>query len=63
MDGLDLQFAADVEKIRLQSRGQRSFDYHANLETGVDAMCSRAAGVAHEQLIDVVRNSFIAGRC
>ena len=51
-----------VDKIRLHLAGKLHADYHANLGKGLDAMWLKAAGVTHEQMIDIVRNSFIDGQ-
>src|SRR5258707_13945278 len=51
-----------VDKIRLHLAGKLHSDYHANFGKGFDAMWLKAAGVAHEQMIEVVRNSFIDGQ-
>lgn len=51
-----------VDKIRLHLAGKLHSDYHANLGKGFDAMWLKAAGVAHEQMVEVVKNSFIDGQ-
>lgn len=51
-----------VDKIRLHIAGKLHLDYHANLGKGFDAMWLKAAGVTHEQMVEVVRNSFIDGQ-
>ena len=51
-----------VDKIRLHLAGKLHSDYQANLGRGFDAMWLKAAGVAHEQMLDVVKNSFIDGQ-
>lgn len=51
-----------VDKIRLHLAGKLHSDYQANLGRGFDAMWLKAAGVTHEQMLDVVKNSFIDGQ-
>ena len=51
-----------VDKIRLHLAGKLHPDYHANLGKGFDAMWLKAAGVTHEQMIEVVKSSFIDGQ-
>jgi hypothetical protein len=51
-----------IDKIRLHLAGKLHPDYHANFGKGFDAMWLKAAGVAHEQMIEVVKNSFIDGQ-
>ena len=51
-----------VDKIRLHVAGKLHPDYHANFGKGFDAMWLKAAGVAHEQMIEAVKNSFIDGQ-
>jgi hypothetical protein len=51
-----------VDKIRLHLAGKLHPDYHANLGRGFDAMWLKAAGVTHEQMIEVVKKSFIDGQ-
>jgi len=51
-----------VDKIRLHLAGKLHSDYHANFSKGFDAMWLKAAGVTHEQMIEVVKNSFIDGQ-
>jgi hypothetical protein len=51
-----------IDKIRLHAAGKLHADYHANLGKGFDAMWLKAAGVAHEQMIEVVKKSFIDGQ-
>jgi hypothetical protein len=51
-----------VDKIRLHLAGKLHLDYQANFGKGFDAMWLKAAGVTHEQMIDVVKNSFIDGQ-
>jgi hypothetical protein len=51
-----------IDKIRLHLAGKLHSDYHANFSKGFDAMWLKAAGVAHEQMVDVVKGSFIDGQ-
>jgi hypothetical protein len=51
-----------VDKIRLHLAAKLHPDYHANFGKGFDAMWLKAAGVTHEQMTDVVKNSFIDGQ-
>jgi hypothetical protein len=51
-----------VDKIRLHLAGKLHSDYQANLGKGFDAMWLKAAGVTHEQMIEVVKKSFIDGQ-
>jgi len=51
-----------IDKIRLHLAGKLHSDYQANLGKGFDAMWLKAAGIAHEQMVEVVRNSFIDGQ-
>jgi hypothetical protein len=51
-----------VDKIRLHLAGKLHPDYHANLGKGFDAMWLKAAGVTHEQMIEVVKKSLIDGQ-
>lgn len=51
-----------VDKIRLHLAGKLHNDYRANFGKGFDAMWLKAAGVSHEQMIEVVKNSFIDGQ-
>jgi hypothetical protein len=48
-----------VDKIRLHLAGKLHPDYHANLGKGFDALWLKAAGVMHEQMIELVKKSFI----
>ena len=50
-----------VDKIRLQLAGKLHPDYQPNLGKGFDAMWLKAAGVSHEQMVEVVRNSVTDG--
>ena len=51
-----------VDKIRLHLAGKLHPDYHANLGKGFDAMWLKVAGLTHEQMIEVVKKSFIDGQ-
>lgn len=51
-----------VDKIRLHLAGKLHPDYHANFGKGFDAMWLKAAGLTHDQMIEVVKNSFIDGQ-
>lgn len=48
-----------VDKIRLHLAGKLASDYHPNLGRGFDAMWLKAAGVTHEEMVEVVKNAFI----
>ncbi len=50
-----------VDKIRLHLAGKLHPDYHANLGKGFDAMWLKAAGVSHDQMVELVKKSFIDG--
>lgn len=45
-----------VDKIRLHLAGKLHADYQENFGKGFDALWLKHAGVAHEQMIDVVKN-------
>ena len=51
-----------VDKIRLHLAGKLHSDYTGNLGKGFDALWLKHAGVAHEQMVDVVRNSATDGQ-
>jgi hypothetical protein len=51
-----------LDKIRLHLAGKLHSDYQANLGKGFDAMWLKAAGVTHEQMVEVVKKSFIDGQ-
>jgi hypothetical protein len=51
-----------VDKIRLHLAGKLHPDYHPNFGKGFDAMWLKAAGVTHEQMIELVKNSLIDGQ-
>jgi hypothetical protein len=48
-----------VDKMRLHLAGKLHSDYHPNLGRGFDAMWLKAAGVTHEQMVELVKRSFI----
>lgn len=50
-----------IDKIRLHLADQLHADYHANFGKGFDGMWLNAAGVTHEQMIDVVKHSITDG--
>jgi hypothetical protein len=51
-----------VDKIRLHLAGKLHSDYVENLGTGFDGMWLKFAGVAHEKMVEVVRNSITDGQ-
>ena len=50
-----------VDKIRLHLAGRLSADYQPNLGKGFDGMWLKAAGLTHEQFVEVVKNSVTDG--
>ncbi len=50
-----------IDKIRLHLAGKLHSDYQANLGKGFDGMWLKAAGVTHEQMVEVVKNSVTDG--
>jgi len=50
-----------VDKIRLHLAGKLHSDYQENFGKGFDGMWLKAAGVTHEQMIGVVKNSVTDG--
>jgi len=50
-----------VDKIRLHLAGRLHPDYQPNFGKGFDGKWLKAAGVTHEQMIEVVRNSITDG--
>ena len=50
-----------VDKIRLHLAGKLHADYQENFGKGFDGFWLKAAGVTHEQMIDVVKNSITDG--
>lgn len=51
-----------VDKIRLHLAGKLHSDYQANFGKGFDGMWLKAAGVTHEQFIEVVKGSITDGQ-
>lgn len=51
-----------IDKIRLHLAGQLHSDYHANFGKGFDGMWLKAAGVTHEQMIELVKRSITDGQ-
>ena len=50
-----------VDKIRLHLAGKLHADYQENLGKGFDGMWLKAAGMTHEQFVEVVKNSLTDG--
>ncbi len=50
-----------LDKIRLHLAGRLHSDYQANFGKGFDGLWLKYAGVAHEQMIGVVKNSITDG--
>jgi Domain of unknown function (DUF5069) len=50
-----------IDKIRLHLAGKLHSDYTENFGKGFDGYWLKAAGVAHEQMIQVVKNSITDG--
>jgi hypothetical protein len=50
-----------IDKIRLHLAGKLHSDYHENLGKGFDGAWLKAAGVTHEQMIEVVKHSITDG--
>jgi hypothetical protein len=50
-----------IDKIRLHLAGKLHSDYQENFGKGFDGMWLKAAGVTHEQMIGVVKNSVTDG--
>jgi hypothetical protein len=50
-----------IDKIRLHLAGRLHADYQENLGKGFDGMWLKVAGVTHEQMIKVVKNSVTDG--
>ena len=50
-----------VDKIRLHLAGKLHADYQENLGKGFDGFWLKAAGVTHEQFVEVVKNSITDG--
>jgi hypothetical protein len=51
-----------VDKIRLHLAGKLHPDYHDNLGKGFDGLWLKAAGVTHEQMVELVKNSITDGQ-
>lgn len=50
-----------IDKIRLQLAGKLHPDYQDNFGKGFDEMWCKAAGVTHQQMIEVVRKTITDG--
>jgi hypothetical protein len=50
-----------IDKIRLHLAGKLHGDYQENLGKGFDGMWLKTAGVSHEQMVQVVKNSTTDG--
>jgi hypothetical protein len=50
-----------IDKIRLHLAGQLHSDYTDNLGKGFDGMWLKAAGLTHEQFVEIVKNSLSDG--
>ena len=50
-----------IDKIRLHLAGKLHADYQENFGKGFDGMWLKSAGVTHEQMIEVVKNSITDG--
>lgn len=50
-----------VDKIRLHLAGKLHADYQANLGKGFDGMWLKAAGISHEQMVEVVKRTITDG--
>ena len=51
-----------IDKIRLHLAGQLHADYRDNFGKGLDEKWLKAAGVAHEEMMEVVRSSVTDGQ-
>ena len=51
-----------IDKIRLHLAGKLSQDYLDNLGKGFDGAWLRAAGVSHDQFVEVVKGTFMDGQ-
>jgi len=51
-----------IDKIRLHLAGRLHPDYQPNFGKGFDGLWLKAAGVTHEQMIEVVKNSITDGQ-
>ncbi|MEI9961660.1 MAG: DUF5069 domain-containing protein [Limisphaerales bacterium] len=50
-----------IDKIRLHLAGKLHSDYTENFGEGFDGLWLKAAGITHEQMIEVVKNSITDG--
>ncbi len=50
-----------IDKIRLHLAGKLHSDYTENFGEGFDGLWLKAAGVTHEQMVEVVKNSITDG--
>lgn len=51
-----------IDKIRLHLAGRLHADYEPNFGKGFDGSWLKAAGLTHEQVVEVVRNSITDGQ-
>jgi len=51
-----------IDKIRLHLAGKLHADYQPTFGKGFDGMWLQSAGVTHEQMIELVKNSFTDGQ-
>jgi len=51
-----------IDKIRLHLAGKLHADYQPNLGKGFDGAWCTAAGVTHEQMVELVKNSITDGQ-
>lgn len=51
-----------IDKIRLHLAGRLHPDYQPNLGQGFDGLWLKSAGLAHEQMVEVVKNSLTDGQ-
>ena len=51
-----------VDKIRLHLAGKLHSDYQENLGKGFDGAWLRAAGLSHDQFVEVVKGTFMDGQ-
>src|SRR5262252_6014593 len=51
-----------IDKIRLHFAGKLHADYQPNFGQGFDGACLKATGLAHEQFVDVVKNTVTDGQ-
>jgi hypothetical protein len=56
-----MQLPRYIDKIRLHLAGKLAADYQPNFGKGFDGAWLKAAGVQHEEFIDVVRNTITDG--